>query len=298
VNRHAQDLLWPHFMPLLTSLNDVAGHGILVAGGYGLYLKQNWLLANPYVPVIIPVGQWRDNTPRVTKDIDFVIGLDLIAEEDTQRNMVDVLKTHGFMVSERHPRWQFVKTVSANRNIIVELHAPLPEKGMPGLKADKMRVKRNPSMGNAGIHGRTNPQAIGCDYYPFAFEWEGLSITVPNPVTWSMMKLTAAQDRWAISRNPNQTEEHRAFSRVQAIKHAQDACRVVAMVTRGENEAITSVLDSIRPSPEFRNAVRLFSESFADDEQWFALVLANDWTAENFSLIRSTLATWFADGQA
>jgi len=49
--------------------------------------------------------------------------------------------------------------------------------------------------------------------------------------------------------------------------------------------------------PEFRNAARLYSESFADDDQWYSLVLANDWSAENFSLIRSTLASWFADVQ-
>lgn len=293
VSEKVQDELWPHFVPLWNDMNDSVGKSLLVAGGYGLFLKQNWLLGNQDVPIIVPVGEWRDNTPRATKDLDLVIGLDLIAEEKFQKEMLRALEKHDFKVSELHPRWQFFKNVTETRKVIVELHAPLPAKGSPGLQADRIRVKRKPSLGSDGIHGRTNPEAIGCDLQPFKFELEGMEIPVPNPVTWSIMKLTAAHERWAISQDPNQKEELRTFSRVQAIKHAQDVCRVVAMVTRGESDTTNSVLDAIRTAPEFLNAAQIFANSFSDDEQWVAQVLADNWSAANFMLIRTTLGTWF-----
>lgn len=37
------DLLWPHFQPLWRDLVAACSTNILVAGGYGLFLKQRWL---------------------------------------------------------------------------------------------------------------------------------------------------------------------------------------------------------------------------------------------------------------
>ena len=39
-----QDELWPHFVPLWTDLRKIAP-GLLLAGGYGLFLKQQWLIS-------------------------------------------------------------------------------------------------------------------------------------------------------------------------------------------------------------------------------------------------------------
>lgn len=287
--------MWPHFVPLWDELREITEKRVLVAGGYGLFLKQHWLLENPSTPSIVPITEWRDNSPRVTKDVDLVIGLDLLADAASQTKMQRALERHDFKVSEKHARWQFVKSVSATRKVIVELHAPLPEKGSQELHADRVRVKRRPSLGEAGIHGRTNPEATGSDLHAFTFEQNGLSISTPNPVTWSIMKLTAAEDRWGASQDPELEADLRAFSRGQGIKHAQDVCRVVAMVTRDERDTAGSVCDSIRTTIEFQNAARIFAASFAEDQPWAAQVLVRDWDAEHFTLIRSTLRTWFGE---
>jgi hypothetical protein len=50
-----QDELWPHFVPIWTDLRNIAP-GLLLAGGYGLFLKQQWLQVNPDVPVIVPIS--------------------------------------------------------------------------------------------------------------------------------------------------------------------------------------------------------------------------------------------------
>ena len=39
-----QDELWPHFVPLWTDLRSIAPR-LLLAGGYGLFLKQQWLIS-------------------------------------------------------------------------------------------------------------------------------------------------------------------------------------------------------------------------------------------------------------
>ena len=289
---NSDDPLWPHFGPLWTDLQATASQGILIAGGYGLFLKQKFLLANPLIPVVIPLNRWPNANPRVTKDLDLVIGLDLIADENTQHAFKGALDKHGFSVSEKNPRWQFEKRVSESHTVVMDLHAPWPSPDQMNLQADRIRVKRKPSLGEDGIHGRTNPEAVGGDLQPFRFVLDGVSIPVPNPVTWSIMKLTAMRDRWIISEDAAQSEERRGFSRLQAIKHAQDVCRVVALVTRDESDTTPNVVEAIRVMPEFTNATQICNTLLTDDERLAAQIAAG-WSPEDFKLIRSTLSSWF-----
>lgn len=287
------DLLWPHFEPLWRGLKTVGGTDVLVAGGYGLFLKQKWLLGNE-ARLLVPIRKWLDSTPRVTKDLDIVLGLDLIADETAHRGLMAVLTTQGFMVSERNPRWQFEKRLSEFHTVIVELHAPRPSRATPNLDADRFRVKRKPSLGVDGIHARTNPEAVGCALLPFEFEVEGLGVAVPNPVTWSVMKLTAARDRWLRSEEEGRSFDNRSFERAQAEKHAQDVCRAVAMMTRDESDAAGSVVEAIRTTPEFVKAGQAFAELFGAGGGRAARAVAPNWGTEDFVLIRKTLAAWFA----
>ena len=287
------DLLWPHFRPLWIDLVDSGGKDLLVAGGYGLFLKQNWLSENQETPALVPIGRWTTNEPRVTKDLDLVVSLDVIAEEQSHRRVLGVLEKHGFSVTEKHPRWQFEKSVSEERKVIVEFHAQVPASGVPGLERRRERVKRKPSLGDDGFHAHANPEAVGCELHPFRFEMEGTPIVAPNALTWSIMKLTATQDRWTHSEDSTRDQEWRLFSREQAIKHAQDVCRVVAMVTRDESDAIPEVVDAIRATPEFARAAGIFSDLFARDDGRAAAAVSGDWRPDDFNLIRATLARWF-----
>ena len=286
------DPLWPHFGPLWVDLQDTASQSILIAGGYGLFLKQKFLRANVGIPVVVPLDRWPNASPRVTNDLDLVIGLDLIADEKTQHAFKIALDKHGFSVNERNPRWQFEKRVSETHRVVVDLHAPLPAKDQSNLQTHGRRVKRKPSLGEEGIHGHTNPEAVGCDLHPFRFEVDGTSIRVPNPVTWSIMKLTAMSDRWTISDDAAHSEERREFNRQQSIKHAKDVCRVVALVTRDEIDTVLPVVEAIRATPEFTHATQIFNTLLTDDARLAAQIAAG-WRLEDFNLIRSTLSSWF-----
>lgn len=287
------DEMRPHFEPLLSDFHQIGSAGILVAGGYGLFLKQNWLLSQPDRPVIVPVNQWYDNAPRVTKDLDLVVGLDLIAGEGTQKEMLKVLRQNGFEVCPRNPRWKFIKALSETRSLIVELHAQVPDETMTGVQADKFRIKHKPSLGDDGVHARTNPEAVGSALHPFTFDVQGMTVQVPNPITWLIMKLTAAEERWQKSQSPQHDEDTRAFSRVQALKHAQDACRVVAMVTREENDLVPEVIAKLQGTVEFKKASAIVRESFISADRWAAQGVSEKWSPESFALIRDTLGRWF-----
>jgi hypothetical protein len=96
------DLLWLHFKPLWQSLKAQANENMLVAGGYALFLKHQWLLEHGGdEPFVIPFERWQDSTPRVTKDMDLVIGLDLISNQERHEPILQAIEENGFKVSEK-----------------------------------------------------------------------------------------------------------------------------------------------------------------------------------------------------
>jgi len=119
------DLLWPHFLPLWRDLAAASSTRILVAGGYGLFLKQRWLSNSASLPTVVPIENWLDATPRVTKDVDLVLGLDLIKDASHQKSVVSALAQNGFEASDRahEQRWKFLKRLPGDQLIVVEMHA-------------------------------------------------------------------------------------------------------------------------------------------------------------------------------
>ncbi|MBL8813149.1 MAG: hypothetical protein JNM43_23475 [Planctomycetaceae bacterium] len=295
-----QDPLWEHFSPLWTDLSPIASDDLLVAGGYGLYLKQRFLRANPTLPIVVPLDRWLDATPRVTKDLDLVIGLQLIAAQERHQSILDALNRNGFRVSDRPSgrRWQFVKTLLDSRVVLVELHAPRPENSHPTVMATEQRVKHKPSLGDAGIHGRTNPEAAGCELSPFRFELDGITAAVVNPVTWSVMKLTAMDDRWSGAQDSVSIDNVRTFARQQAIKHAHDVCRIIASMTRSELEAAELVRDSLRNTPPFSRVVSIWNDAFRNEMTPPALSAMRNWALEDFEIIRGIGNRWFVQADS
>ncbi|WP_372717073.1 hypothetical protein [Novipirellula sp.] len=289
------DLLWPHFSPLWHDLGTASSTGILVAGGYGLFLKQRWLTEGSSSRTVVPIRNWRDATPRVTKDVDLVLGLDLIKDAAHQQSVITALNRNGFVASDRphERRWKFIKRLQGNQSIIVEMHAQRPDRGDAGITATDKRVKHKPSLGDQGVHGRTNPEAVGSELHPFQFAIDDTYLHVPNPVTWSVMKLTATRDRWAKSQDPQLDEERREFSRAQAAKHAQDVYRVVAMMTMDERDRASEVVAAIIETEAFRIAARYWQDHFANTPLPVVQQLGANWQAEDTTTIREVLSGWF-----
>ena len=252
------DRLWPHFQPLWRDLVAAASTKILVAGGYGLFLKQRWLSSSTSLPTVVPIQSWLDATPRVTKDVDLVLGLDLIKDAGQQKSVISALTRNDFKASDRahEQRWKFLKRLPGDQLIVVEMHAQRPGPDLDGITATNKRVKHKPSLGEQGVHGRTNPEAVGSELHPFEFSLDDVKLAVPNPVTWSVMKLTAARDRWVSSQDLARDEESRESRRVQAAKHAQDLYRVIAMMTLEERDRSSEVVESLIGTDAFEIATQ------------------------------------------
>lgn len=286
------DAMWAEFQPLWRDLGENHG-GVLIAGGYGLFLKQVWLSENLAASIVVPFERWSDGTPRVTNDFDLVLDLELISQAEANRKFAAALRQNGYAPTDRNPRWQFEKSVRPGRKVIVDLHASPPAKGRPNLSVDRIRIKHKPSLGENGIHARQNPEAFGADLHPFSFRIDQLRIAVPNPVTWSIMKLTAMRDQWVRSEEEYRRPSDRAFLREQAIKHSRDVCRVVAMVTPDERDHAAEVSEKIASQRSFVDARAIAAEFFAADDGRGLQFASSIWQEDDLLTIRTMLGEWF-----
>ena len=289
------DLLWPHFQPLWRDLVAASSTKILVAGGYGLFLKQRWLSSSASLPTVVPIPNWLDATPRVTKDVDLVLGLDLIKDANHQKSVVSALTQNGFEASDRahERRWKFLKRLPGDQLIVVEMHAQRPDPDLDGITATDKRVKHKLSLGEQGVHGRTNPEAVGSELHPFEFSLDDVKLVVPNPVTWSVMKLTATRDRWVSSQDLARDEDSREFSRLQAAKHAQDVYRVIAMMTMEERDRASEVVESLIETDAFDTAKQCWRNDFADNPIPVVREVGAKWQPGDAATIRGVLSGWF-----
>jgi len=287
------DALWPEFEPLWRELKKESSRTLLVAGGYGLFLKQVWLGEKLQTPIVVPFERWIDATPRVTKDLDLIVDLDFVVDQEANEEFAAVLQKNGF-VSDRNPRWQFEKSLGPNRKVIVDLHAPLPLDESANLAVDRIRIKHKPSLGSRGIHVRQNPEAFGAHFYPFSFAIDGLTIAVPNSISWSIMKLTAMRDQWVRSQEEHRGPADRDLLRQQAIKHARDACRIAALMTADERSRTAEIKQEITAHVAFDTATAIADEYFIKNDG-LGIQFARDMRQEaDLELIRTMIAEWFA----
>jgi hypothetical protein len=291
------DPLWAHFKPLWLDFQK-AGEGVLVAGGYGLFLKQQLMLGEEAPMIVIPLERWPDPAPRATGDMDLIVALDLIADDTANKRLFTALGEQEFVVSEKPhgKRWQYFKEIEKDQHVIVELHAPLPdgENESGNLQSNRFAVKHKPSLGEQGVHGRTNREAIGSELHPFRFEMEGIKIAVPNPVTWTVMKLTAAEDTWKRSLEEHREPKDRRYFREQAIKHGHDTCRAVAMMTIEERDLSAEVIEAIRDTPPFKRASEIYRDFFTGEHDWANEVLKDRWLPEDLDVIQAILVSWYS----
>lgn len=308
------DGLWPHFAPLWTDLRGIS-KDVLLAGGYGLFLKQRWLtsqlklltnsreqvitndrgepIVTQEIRTLVEISRWLDGTPRVTKDFDLLVSLDLIASGADQGKVDRALKTHGFTAVPLNERWQFQKKITESQSVMLDFHAPPPDGLRSDIRVQQRRIKPKPSLGE-GIHGRPNAEAIGADLHAFSFMMDSVIVEVSNPVTLAMMKSVAMSECWQKSQGVESSLEKRLFNQRQAAKHANDLFKLVAMTTREENDRVPEILDQVRGAQCFDSTVKAFADHFQPVDGWGTQVVRGSWRDEDFELIRQTMGRWFA----
>jgi hypothetical protein len=107
------------------------------------------------------------------------------------------------------------------------------------------------------------------------------------------MKLTAMRDRWEDSQDQSKSQRLRDFSQLQAIKHAQDVCRVIALVTPEERDVAGEVAVALRHQLPFQSAASIVDSHFRSDRNPAALSARNNWRQEDIVQVDKMLDHWY-----
>ena len=284
------DVMWKNFAPLWNDLRKLS-HGLLLTGGYALFLKQKWLIENRDVKSVVGIEIWPDSVPRATKDFDVIVCVKILADATLNSDVAQLIEKHEFTPWTKF--WKFKKGIGDDNHLILELHA-FPDKNA-NVKVEGNRVKGR-NVGKEGIiHGRENPEAAGSNISPFSFSIDGADIVVPNAVSFAIMKLTAMRDRWLKTKDESLNDEEGVFHRTQSIKHAKDVFRAVAMMTNEEYKLIPETLVKMKEYEVFRAASGIFKEFFIDGDTPGSTMVSSDWSGENYDTVLSLLRSWFIE---
>jgi hypothetical protein len=198
---------------------------IVLAGGFGLYLKQQRLLKTEgqtlFSRELWPVS-------RTTEDIDLLLYAEIATSSQRMGEIRQALDRLGFKPIETAKYYQFVRSGDSGTVKIDLLAGPLGEHESR-VKADDRRVRPKPSV---NLHARRTPEAIGVEEESITITLEGsdsVEVRLPNALTFALMKLGALHDR--------AHDEEKNLGR----HHALDLYRCVAMLTPSEDEAATRI---------------------------------------------------------
>ena len=124
-----------------------------------------------------------------------------------------------------------------------------------------------------------------------AVPYSGHLLVTVNPVTWSVMKLTATHDRWALSQALGRDD--REFSLLQAAKHAHDVYHVIAMMTMEECDQASEVAKSLSGTDACNTAKQCWQSDFADNPIPVVREPGRKWCEGDQATIRGVLSGWF-----
>jgi hypothetical protein len=217
--------------PLLTTLLDLdAALGskapLILAGGYGLYLKQLYLTENSRIQTLFAPGDWP--AARTTNDIDLVLQAEIVTDSVSMKSLRRALDQLGCRVVETAKYTQFVRDMKPGPVKIDLLAAPLG-RFANRVPKDPRRVKPRPSV---KLHASKLEEALGVDRHARRLPIEGrlssggkhrTEILIPQAFTYLLMKLCAFRDR--MDDMDQQLGQH----------HALDIYRIVGMLTRDED---------------------------------------------------------------
>lgn len=230
------DPLIPHLLDILECPEFT---GVILAGGFGIRLKQQYLeeteaetLITPYPPA------------RATADFDVFLRIDVIADTAKVDEMGRVLQ-EKLHYEPKHFNWQFAKPLGEafpNRKVKIDVLSRPPLDG-ESVRVRKIREKSFPEpkpekVGKGAIHGFLTAEAFAIEREPVSVTVSGLNtagkevngkVLIPHPYSFLNMKVRAAHDWLRMKRGE-------ITSKPNAAKHPHDVYALTAMLTEDELE--------------------------------------------------------------
>lgn len=220
---------------LLDLLYTLGAHvqGVLLGGGYGLYLKQLHL-AGAGGRTLIDADLWP--APRATQDLDLMLSAELVADARSMNALRAALDKLEYQVVKGSEYQQFTRTLGATQTVKIDLLTAQIDvlKNNPAISADSRRAR--PAVANRPkLHAHPTDGALTLTETPLVIEIMGTlstgqaftaPVTIPHSFSYLLMKLTAYRDR----RNDADKDLGR--------HHALDVFRIVAMLTEREHDQV------------------------------------------------------------
>jgi hypothetical protein len=247
---------------LLDVLHELEGQDIplIIAGGFGLLLRRQWLEAAGTRTLI-------ENIPsaRATEDFDVVLRLEVLADTQKLTTLRHALDRLGYKVVIGAEKYQFIKPDTAwgaGRNVKVDLLARQPAANDARFRADTRRVR--PRGNHNPLHAHVTPEAIAVEEDLLEITIEGSRPTretgrgivyLPHPYATLLMKLFAFRDEHE-GRKGNGREPY-------ARKHAGDLFSIAAMLSAEENDALNSFRERHQASAIAREAAGIVQDYFS-----------------------------------
>lgn len=244
---------------LVTALLDLAAElpelpqPILIGGGFGLYLKQRYLEERQGLDTLISGEHWAP--ARATKDIDVFLPTEIIISADHMRSIRTALDRLGYVPEVEY--FQFVKETPQGIVKIDLLTCDVPEEQSSKVKINPPRVR---PVEKVRLHAYLTKEALALGLASFELTLSGqvsageaatLTVHVPNPFTYLLMKLHAFRDRLHDARKD------------MAAHHAVDIYRIVSMLTREEFELVRSLSASYSDAEPVVEAASIVRSHFA-----------------------------------
>lgn len=251
------DLLRSSLLELLHTLGD-DGRRLLLAGGYGLYLKQLHLAeVSPHT--LIPADLWP--AARATQDLDLVLPAELVADATAMKAVRTAMDQLGYTVVKGSEYLQFARTISGTRVVKIDLLTAQLDvlQSNSSIRADHRRAR--PAAGDRPqLHAHPTDGVLALDEPPLAVELVGklsngepatARVNLPHPFNHLLMKLTAYRDR--------RGDADKDLGR----HHALDVFRIVAMLTEQEVERVQQCIAEYAGNAQVQSCAAVVESDFA-----------------------------------
>lgn len=246
-------------LDLLYEIGDT-GKKLIVGGGYGIYLKMDHLRRTNERTLL---QNWPE--PRSTNDLDLFLRPELLIESESLKPLAIALERLTYKAIPSAKYYQFSRPgpdgTEAGSIKIDILTGPRSCFEGTEVKADTRRAKPKPSV---GIHAHPVDEALSLDEGLFLTRLTGkrssgdfwqTEALLPNPYTFSLMKLFAFRDRL--------NDENKEFGRY----HALDLYTIIATTTEKEWELALKLRNLYLEDSVVKEAGRLVADYFSDLEQ-------------------------------
>lgn len=258
------DPLTAHLLDFLCELEkNGLKNPLIIAGGFGLFLKRRYLAERKVRTLFDDIGDARS-----TQDIDIFVRTDVLCDRQQSQSIVDVLYFLNYEVMDNFKYLQWKKTITTG-DIKIDFLVGNIDDHRQYLHIKKPRA-RNRQV--EGFHAHITPEALFINEKALNIPLAGkrsngeeykTSVCIPHPFTYLIMKLFAFRDRLddPIKR--------------KASHHAFDIFSIIGALTEQEfNEAIEFGNNHVRESP-LQEAIQIVEDSFSKTSSTGVIAIKN-----------------------